>query len=52
MAVKNRVIITLSCTTCKNRNYHYARGKKKDKKLEVNKFCPKCRKHTKHKETK
>ncbi|MHB9156097.1 MAG: 50S ribosomal protein L33 [Endomicrobiales bacterium] len=48
-----RVIITLACTVCKNRNYHYARGKKKEgSKLELQKFCPSCGKHTHHKETK
>lgn len=48
----DRVIITLGCTTCKNRNYHYARGKKKDFKLESNKFCRACGKQTLHKEVK
>jgi large subunit ribosomal protein L33 len=47
-----RIIITLSCSVCKNRNYYFARGKKKEYKLELKKFCPKCRKHTLHKETK
>ncbi len=48
----DRVIITLACKECKNRNYHFARGKKKEKKLEIKKFCPNCGKHTLHKETK
>jgi large subunit ribosomal protein L33 len=52
MASKNRVIITLACADCKNRNYHYAVGKKKEKKLEVKKFCAACGKHTMHKEAK
>ena len=52
MASKNRVIITLACTDCKNRNYHYAVGRKKEKKLEVKKFCAACGKHTMHKEAK
>jgi large subunit ribosomal protein L33 len=47
-----RVIITLACSVCKNRNYHYAQGKKKDTKLELKKFCAHCGKHTLHKETK
>ncbi|MFN3966557.1 MAG: 50S ribosomal protein L33 [Endomicrobiia bacterium] len=47
-----RIIITLVCSVCKNKNYYFARGKKKEKKLEIKKFCPKCRKHTLHKETK
>jgi large subunit ribosomal protein L33 len=48
----DRVIITLACSVCKNRNYHFDRGKKKDQKLEVKKFCRACGKHTMHKETK
>jgi large subunit ribosomal protein L33 len=49
---KERVILTLACTVCKDRNYSYAYGKKKEGKLEVKKFCRKCKKHTLHKETK
>lgn len=37
-----RVIITLGCTECKNKNYHYQRGKKKDFKIEIRKFCRAC----------
>jgi len=47
-----RVIITLACTKCKDRNYHFARAKKAPKKLELKKYCKKCRKHTPHKEVK
>jgi large subunit ribosomal protein L33 len=52
MAAGDRIIITLACTECKNRNYHFARGKKKEGKLEASKFCSTCGKHTPHKETK
>ncbi|MBI4055414.1 MAG: 50S ribosomal protein L33 [Elusimicrobia bacterium] len=52
MAAKDRLIVTLGCPHCGNRNYYFARGKKKDYKLEVQKFCRCCRKHTAHKETK
>jgi large subunit ribosomal protein L33 len=48
----DRVIVTLACSDCKNRNYHYQRGKKSEKKLEVKKFCANCGKRTLHKETK
>ena len=47
-----RIIITLGCTVCKDRNYRYVRGRKKDYKVEIKKFCRKCRKHTPHKEVK
>ena len=36
----------------KNKNYYQVRGKKKEYKLELNKFCKKCGKSTKHKEGK
>jgi large subunit ribosomal protein L33 len=48
-----RDIITLVCSECKNRNYTTTRNKKTmTEKLELSKFCPSCRKHTQHKETK
>jgi large subunit ribosomal protein L33 len=53
MAKDARVVITLACTECKNRNYTSEKNKKNDaEKLELSKFCPSCRKHTPHKETK
>ena len=48
----DRVIITMACTECKNRNYYFARGKKQEGKLEVKKYCKTCGKHVLHKETK
>ncbi|MHB2027137.1 MAG: 50S ribosomal protein L33 [Elusimicrobiota bacterium] len=48
----DRVIVTLGCFDCKNRNYTFQRGKKKDFKLEIKKFCRACRKTTLHKEVK
>ncbi|PIV53628.1 MAG: 50S ribosomal protein L33 [Elusimicrobia bacterium CG_4_10_14_0_8_um_filter_37_32] len=47
-----RITFYLACTVCKNRNYHYARNKKKEYKVETNKFCSNCKKHTPHKEGK
>ena len=48
-----REIITLQCSDCKNRNYTTTKNKKTTPdKLELKKFCPTCRKHTAHKETK
>ena len=45
--------ITLQCQTCKERNYTTVKHKKNDPdRLEIQKFCPRCRKHTVHKETK
>ncbi len=40
-----RIGIILACTECKNRTYNPDR-------LEVKKYCPHCKTHTLHKETK
>jgi large subunit ribosomal protein L33 len=48
-----RDIVTLACQTCKRRNYNTTKNKKKTTdRLEFSKFCPSCRKHTAHRETK
>ncbi|MDO4975934.1 MAG: 50S ribosomal protein L33 [Eubacteriales bacterium] len=48
-----RVRITLACTECKQRNYNTTKEKKNHpERLETNKYCRFCRKHTAHKETK
>lgn len=54
MAAKGaRNKITLACTECKNRNYDTFKNKKNDPdRIELSKYCPHCRKHTAHKETK
>ncbi|MCD6442601.1 MAG: 50S ribosomal protein L33 [Thermotogae bacterium] len=45
--------IVLACTVCKSRNYHTTKNKQRMKnKLELKKYCPKCRKHTLHREVK
>ncbi|HJN02556.1 MAG TPA: 50S ribosomal protein L33 [Nitrospinota bacterium] len=48
-----RDIITLSCAECKRRNYTTTKNKKKmTSRLELQKYCRFCRKHTSHKEIK
>ena len=47
-----RITIALIYTKYKNKNYYQVRGKKKEYKLELNKFCKKCGKSTTHKEGK
>ena len=48
-----RVKVTLACTECKQRNYNTMKNKKNDPdRLEMNKYCRFCKKHTSHKETK
>jgi large subunit ribosomal protein L33 len=48
-----REIITLACQDCKRRNYSTTKNRRKSsERLELNKFCRACRKHTAHKESK
>ena len=48
-----RNLITLDCTECKQRNYQTNKNKKNDPdRIELNKYCKFCKKHTLHKETK
>ena len=50
---KMRVKVTLACQECKQRNYNTMKNKKNDPdRLEMNKYCRFCKKHTAHKETK
>ena len=45
--------VTLVCTECLSRNYTTHKNQKANpERLELNKFCKKCGKHTLHKETK
>ena len=47
-----RDIITLACSDCKRRNYSSTKNKRlHPDRVEHKKFCPFCRKHTLHKET-
>ncbi len=48
-----RVKVVLACTECKPRNYNTKKNKKNDPdRLEMNKYCRFCKKHTLHRETK
>lgn len=48
-----RTNITLVCTECKERNYDTSKNKKNDPdRMEIRKFCPRCKKTTLHKEGK
>lgn len=45
--------VKLECTECKNRNYDTTKNKKHhSERLELKKYCPFCKKHTVHRETK
>lgn len=44
--------ITLACQECKHRNYITRKNRRNDPdRLELKKFCPNCRKHQAHRET-
>ncbi len=50
---ENRLVITLACNECKNRNYTTEKNKKNDTaRMEMKKYCRYCRCHTTHRETK
>ena len=49
----DRIVITMACTECKERNYTTFKNKRNDSaRLELNKHCPRCRCHRAHRETK
>ena len=54
MAKKDiRVVIYLACTECKERNYTTEKSRRNDpNRLEMQKCCNRCKKHTLHRETK
>ena len=48
-----RIIVTLSCTQCKRKNYTTTKNKRTTPdKLEFKKYCRFCKEHLPHKETK
>ncbi len=54
MAKKSaRIIVTLACEVCKEQNYTTTKNKlNQQEKLELKKYCRRCKKHTLHKEAK
>lgn len=50
---ENRVVVTMACTDCKERNYTTSKNRRNDtQRLEFPKYCRRCRKHTLHREAK
>jgi large subunit ribosomal protein L33 len=44
--------ITLACSVCKERNYITKKNRRNDPdRIALKKHCPRCNKHTEHKET-
>ena len=54
MAKKDvRLVVTMACTDCKERNYTTEKNRRNDQaRMELKKYCRRCRKHTLHKEQK
>ncbi|MGI6208802.1 MAG: 50S ribosomal protein L33 [Anaerolineae bacterium] len=47
-----RVIVTLECEGCKERTYVTEKNRRNDpSRLEMMKYCPRCREHRLHRET-
>jgi len=50
---EDRIIISMACSDCKERNYATTKNKRNTKdRLELRKFCPRCGQHTMHREAK
>ncbi len=48
-----RDLVKLVCEECKSENYYTDKNKKLNpERIEFKKYCPKCKKHTIHKEKK
>lgn len=48
---ETRTIITLSCGDCRERNYTSEKNRRNDpNRLEMRKFCSRCRRVTSHRE--
>jgi large subunit ribosomal protein L33 len=49
----NRIGVTLACNGCKERTYLTQKNRRNTQgRLELKKYCPRCRKHQPHRETK
>ena len=42
--------VTLECSVCGEYNYRTSRNPRTTKRLELRKYCKRCRRHTPHKE--
>jgi large subunit ribosomal protein L33 len=48
---EDRVVITLACTECRERNYASIKNRRNDPdRLELRKYCRRCRQHRSHRE--
>jgi large subunit ribosomal protein L33 len=47
-----RVRVALVCSECDARNYQTTKSRTRSERLEMKKYCPRCEKHTVHRESK
>ncbi len=48
---EDRVVAEMACTECRSRNYVTTKNRRNDPdRLELRKFCPRCRGHRLHRE--
>ncbi|UCC77241.1 MAG: 50S ribosomal protein L33 [Anaerolineales bacterium] len=48
-----RIVITLACVECRERDYTTSKNRRNDPgRIELKKYCPRCRSHTLHREAK
>ena len=48
---EERAIIHLACSECRERNYTTVKNRRNDSdRLELRKYCPRCRAHRPHRE--
>lgn len=48
---EDRIVIHLSCPECRERTYTTTKNRRNDPdRLQLNKFCPRCRAHRVHRE--
>jgi large subunit ribosomal protein L33 len=46
-----RILINLGCTECRERTYHSSKNRRNSpNRMELNKYCPRCRTHRLHRE--
>ena len=50
--MKDKKKVILTCTVCLSRNYVTNSNKANTERIELKKYCPRCNKHTLHKQTK
>ena len=44
-------MVDMACTECRNRNYHTTKNRRNDPdRMELRKFCPRCRTQRVHRE--